>query len=637
MQTANLRRRFVTLGAFALLLSAACGDTPDAATRALVAATCSINSDCASPLVCTFGSCHVQCATTPDCVNYGEGLCVQSDKPYRVCQNEDEQKCTLNSDCAGEQICGLDAQCRDACTADRDCATSQKCVSATCVDPEDLVGGALEEKIKPAAGTPCVRASDCPADLVCLFNVCTVECVTNKDCDYGVSCVDRHCQNPTGGAGAGGGGGGSGGASGAAGAGAGGAGQAGAGGTELGGAAGTSGDAGASGSDPGGAGGSEAAGAGGENGGVAGMAGAGGESAGAAGDAGAGGESAGAAGDAGAGGDAGTGGSGSGLPAPMLAKVPAIAGLTLVGNQVAWLALSNMQTKANVGELQAVSTSGGEVEVLETGLLDPTALTYSAFAQGFLWAESGNPYVIRLRSIKAAPGDGSIKDVGTASQRVNQIVTDGSGAYVGTADALTFLDVANPKAKRSVLTKIPTLGGFALDTVSSVVYVTAADSKLSLAVADRAASGDFFQGVKPLASVAGTKNTLVTAGQDLAFFVSEDKKQIIRADFAQTTPHADLKNACGALLLDNKDKVLYWADGGAIWAASQEAKATDAHIVYDGAGFVSALAVDAEAIYWADTKLQSINRQLKTQKLKARCRRLRPRLRRWTGPTRPPR
>lgn len=242
---------------FALLGFAACGDAPSAELRAAIAEGCAIDSECSSPLVCAFRACHVQCETSRDCERYGKANCVQSDKPYRVCQLPNETKCQRNSDCPGAQICGADARCRDACLVDRDCGSGQLCVSKTCAEKDELIDDKLPGAPPPVVGSACLRPSDCGSDLVCKFGTCTVECVTAKDCDIGLACIDTRCGVPNvGGAGGrAGSGGSSAGAAGTAGkagaagqAGQGGsAGQAGTGGAGQGGSAGQSGAAGQSG------------------------------------------------------------------------------------------------------------------------------------------------------------------------------------------------------------------------------------------------------------------------------------------------------------------------------------------------------------------------------------------------------
>src|SRR5690348_5951979 len=85
---------------------------------------CLINSDCESPLACTYGKCHEACHEAGDCA--GNGLCVyalvataddyaQISEPApgtpKVCVQE---TCAMNSECAEPLICGRDLRCRQA-------------------------------------------------------------------------------------------------------------------------------------------------------------------------------------------------------------------------------------------------------------------------------------------------------------------------------------------------------------------------------------------------------------------------------------------------------------------------------------------------------------------------------------------
>src|SRR5215468_8984132 len=96
--------RACAVGAMLAGIGVACGGSEDSVARAKLAEGCLVNSDCASPLVCAFKTCHDKCSTSRDCPD-GE-LCVQSDKPFHVCQLKTEATCKTNGDCPGSQICG---------------------------------------------------------------------------------------------------------------------------------------------------------------------------------------------------------------------------------------------------------------------------------------------------------------------------------------------------------------------------------------------------------------------------------------------------------------------------------------------------------------------------------------------------
>jgi hypothetical protein len=94
---------------------------------------CVINRDCASPLLCAFGRCHVQCDSSRDC-EAGQ-RCIVNDRPYDVCQLVDERSCADARDCPDLQICGADGECRDRCQTDSDCVVGEACDLGVCLEP----------------------------------------------------------------------------------------------------------------------------------------------------------------------------------------------------------------------------------------------------------------------------------------------------------------------------------------------------------------------------------------------------------------------------------------------------------------------------------------------------------------------
>ena len=152
---------------------------------------CTLSSECTSPLVCAFQKCHVQCKSTKDCASLGKNSrCVQSDKPYYVCQFQEDAFCKQNSECTIRQLCAKDGQCHDKCTTNRDCLQDQVCSEGACSEPAELKDGKLTSTLSEDAsvGLGCVLSTDCPGDLVCRSSVCTAECFADKDCDVGWTC-----------------------------------------------------------------------------------------------------------------------------------------------------------------------------------------------------------------------------------------------------------------------------------------------------------------------------------------------------------------------------------------------------------------------------------------------------------------
>ncbi|HXJ20602.1 MAG TPA: hypothetical protein VMT03_10240 [Polyangia bacterium] len=110
--------------------------------------TCTLNSQCDQPLVCTFGKCHAACNADTDCIT-GQ-LCVKTTTTPdggttvtgNVCQLPAELKCVYNSQCSAPLVCARDEQCRNQCQATVDCVTGQICTtSGVCATPDQLVAG----------------------------------------------------------------------------------------------------------------------------------------------------------------------------------------------------------------------------------------------------------------------------------------------------------------------------------------------------------------------------------------------------------------------------------------------------------------------------------------------------------------
>ncbi len=111
---------------------------------------CSLNSQCAAGLVCTFGACHTACVANGDCPT-GQ-LCVKTGaagdagatdaSAINVCQLPQELTCVYNSDCKSPLVCARDEQCRNQCQANVDCVSPQVCTdSKVCALPSQLVSG----------------------------------------------------------------------------------------------------------------------------------------------------------------------------------------------------------------------------------------------------------------------------------------------------------------------------------------------------------------------------------------------------------------------------------------------------------------------------------------------------------------
>jgi hypothetical protein len=110
------------------LLVGSCGGSEEEKIQAAkLAEKCALNSQCENPLVCTFERCHKECDEDRDCP--GEQRCVGS-PTGNICQLDVETNCASNSSaCQGDQVCGVDKECRDPCQKDGDCTTGQVCAN----------------------------------------------------------------------------------------------------------------------------------------------------------------------------------------------------------------------------------------------------------------------------------------------------------------------------------------------------------------------------------------------------------------------------------------------------------------------------------------------------------------------------
>jgi len=179
-------------------LGSGCGDDTAESSLSLLAEGCLVNTDCNNPLVCAFERCHAQCQANRDCAT-GQ-RCVQAERPFRVCQLDDERACSYNSECPEHQVCAIDGQCRDQCQADRDCVPEQVCVSGSCASPDELVdGGLVATNQEQKTGQPCAYTSECSEGLVCREGLCNWECLGDADCNPFHCNADRRCEYPNGG------------------------------------------------------------------------------------------------------------------------------------------------------------------------------------------------------------------------------------------------------------------------------------------------------------------------------------------------------------------------------------------------------------------------------------------------------
>ncbi len=140
------------------LVTPACTTSTSASTVG-----CSLNSDCASGLICALGKCRAQCVDAADCPVTGSSCIDDGRNP--VCQPpaEKNKPCTRLADCPTPLACASDYRCRNLCESDADCNVlgikGRACVKDAnlvdyCADPGEYANGALDTQ--PPANAPSV-------------------------------------------------------------------------------------------------------------------------------------------------------------------------------------------------------------------------------------------------------------------------------------------------------------------------------------------------------------------------------------------------------------------------------------------------------------------------------------------------
>jgi hypothetical protein len=184
--------------AFSLVaLSWLAGGCSDSSKKVDLGGGCLLNSDCNSPLSCTFGKCHTACVVTRDCP-LGQA-CVQTPEGG-VCQFPADSDCQSSGGvCPIGLVCAADQRCRKSCQTAAECLAGQACsTSGVCADSNDLDGNG--QLVESGVGVACVASAECNSILTCTMNRCHYPCQSTNLCPSGQSCVNTGsgavCQLP---------------------------------------------------------------------------------------------------------------------------------------------------------------------------------------------------------------------------------------------------------------------------------------------------------------------------------------------------------------------------------------------------------------------------------------------------------
>src|SRR3954447_15842756 len=80
----------------AVILAALAGGGACSTDKSVPGTSCVVQSDCPSPLACSYGRCHVACREARDC---GAGQTCVSGPSGQICLLLEESSCALNSSC----------------------------------------------------------------------------------------------------------------------------------------------------------------------------------------------------------------------------------------------------------------------------------------------------------------------------------------------------------------------------------------------------------------------------------------------------------------------------------------------------------------------------------------------------------
>ncbi len=128
----------------ATMAGASCSKSP-----AGLAAQCSINSDCNSPLVCVFSHCHQACAETRDCPS--PERCVAAGS-YDVCTLPSDETCSTPGSACPTGLTCASGECRNACQSTTQCIPGQVCVSNACVETASALDAGLPDSETEGGG-----------------------------------------------------------------------------------------------------------------------------------------------------------------------------------------------------------------------------------------------------------------------------------------------------------------------------------------------------------------------------------------------------------------------------------------------------------------------------------------------------
>jgi hypothetical protein len=120
-------------------------------------------------------------------------------KCRKKCNKNNSNRCALNTDCAGGQVC-LNAQCTSTCTGSAQCGSGKICVNGACLDgcQSSAQCGGGQACVNGGCTTLCTGDGECTGDQVCIAGVCGTTNTPPDDpavnlCDADAQCPGGIC------------------------------------------------------------------------------------------------------------------------------------------------------------------------------------------------------------------------------------------------------------------------------------------------------------------------------------------------------------------------------------------------------------------------------------------------------------
>src|SRR6185369_8823155 len=161
-------------------------------------AGCAKDTDCTSGRACVSGQCRAGCRSSAECIVGGSARTQYCSSTTKMCTVfKGSGHCTMDFDCATNQVCNLSTLKCDTATGTRTCTGSNSCSDSGCSSGTTCVNNLC---VARGLGAACSSYTQCGLDFTCsyatytcgparcTFPITTPICATGTSCDSGSSC-----------------------------------------------------------------------------------------------------------------------------------------------------------------------------------------------------------------------------------------------------------------------------------------------------------------------------------------------------------------------------------------------------------------------------------------------------------------